>query len=179
MVAVRDVTENEIIISERALSFVPVQDAVRKTSNICSNCAAIILIPQHTCLQCYAVIYCSQECQLVDTRLHRFECPGFERNLWSLGIAHFAFRTMLRLVFFYFETYEDPPEVDNFRRLRSNLSEMGTIDLHPYAMVGGGGYLIYFLIFFTFIAHYIIIGRVHVIDLLSKLYKFVHEACIY
>lgn len=147
VVAAQDLIINDAIICERAFSFVPLSDAAsgQEWPNICSHCAGIILIARHICTDCYSVVYCNRSCQSADQRLHRFECPGFRRSIWqALGIAHLAFRTMLRLVFGRNEDGDDYNkddetkrlEVDAVTRLGTNFTKLKDTDLlHSYAMV--------------------------------------------
>lgn len=89
---------NEPIIREKAFAFVPIyndydEDAI---SYHCQNCAKTNCIP-FPCYVCMRVTYCSTSCMEQHKKIHKFECPGYQKsNIWmKIGIAHLAFRNFI------------------------------------------------------------------------------------
>lgn len=91
------IEKDEQIYSEKAFAFVPAysfndMDEIRYT---CQNCAQINCIP-FPCYECVRASYCSPACLAEHQLIHKYECVGYGKNLWSkLGNGHLAFRTFM------------------------------------------------------------------------------------
>lgn len=97
VVAGEKIKKNEAIFSERAFSFVPVYNDYdpNTISYHCQNCAKTNCIP-FPCYECVRSTYCGPACHEQHKPIHRFECPGYQKNLWvKIGIAHLAFRNFI------------------------------------------------------------------------------------
>lgn len=97
LVTEESIKENELIFCDSAFAFVPTYsynqtDAI---SYACQNCGVINCLP-FPCYSCARVSYCSTECLANHAWIHRYECVGHQKNLWTkLGIGYLAFRTFI------------------------------------------------------------------------------------
>lgn len=97
VVAGETIKKNEPIFSEKAFSFVPVYSDYNPNaiSYHCQNCAKTNIIP-FPCYECVRCSYCGPSCLEQHKPIHRFECAGYQKNLWvKIGIAHLAFRNFI------------------------------------------------------------------------------------
>lgn len=91
------IEENDPILQEKAFAFIPVcndytQNAV---SYHCQMCASTNSQP-FPCYKCCRASYCSPKCCEDHQPIHKFECVGYQKNLWrQIGIAHLALRNFL------------------------------------------------------------------------------------
>lgn len=61
----------------------------------CQNCAKTNCIP-FPCYDCARASYCSPLCGDQHKSIHKFECAGYQKNLWmKIGIAHLSFRNFI------------------------------------------------------------------------------------
>lgn len=97
IVAGEKIKKNESIFSERAFSFVPVYNDYDPNTILyhCQNCAKTNCVP-FPCYECVRATYCCPACLEQHKPIHRFECAGYQKNLWvKIGIAHLAFRNFI------------------------------------------------------------------------------------
>ncbi|KAG4071022.1 hypothetical protein HA402_001459 [Bradysia odoriphaga] len=91
------IKKDEPVFCEKAFSFVPyynhnVFDAI---SYNCQHCGKVNCLP-FPCYDCARATYCSPVCRADHEPIHKYECVGHQKNLWSkLGIGYLAFRTFL------------------------------------------------------------------------------------
>lgn len=92
------IKENERIYSEKAFSFVPAFDYNERTylnSYACQHCSQSNCLP-FPCYDCARASYCSPVCLANHWPIHKYECVGYQKNLWiKLGIGYLAFRTFI------------------------------------------------------------------------------------
>lgn len=105
MVAGEKIDSDEMIQREKAFAFVPcytnnknvddLQDEIATVDYLCQNCALTNCIP-FPCYGCSCASYCSPKCRDEHEPVHRFECVGYQMDLWrEHEIAHFAMRSLL------------------------------------------------------------------------------------
>lgn len=97
VVAQRPIAKDERIFSEQPFAFVPIhQYGMKKYFNMdCENCGLINIWP-FLCFHCRMASYCSPKCLEDHSPIHKYECPGNLRNLFSeIGIAHLSIRCLL------------------------------------------------------------------------------------
>ncbi|KAH8365180.1 hypothetical protein KR084_005095 [Drosophila pseudotakahashii] len=92
MVANEPVTKGQIIFSERASCFVPLEQRL-----ICQQCAASLMSAPIPCAKCHQrVVYCSRKCREAHSAIHRYECAAYQRDLLKLlGVSYLALRLVL------------------------------------------------------------------------------------
>nr|XP_017003266.2 SET and MYND domain-containing protein 4 [Drosophila takahashii] len=92
MVAKEPIAKGQIIFSERAACFVPLEQRL-----ICQQCAATLMSAPIPCSKCHQrVVYCSRKCREGHAAIHRYECPAYQRDLLKmLGVSHLALRLVL------------------------------------------------------------------------------------
>lgn len=92
MVAKEAIPQGQIIFSERASCFVPLEQRL-----ICQQCAATLMSAPIPCSQCHQrVVYCSRKCKKEHSPVHRYECAAYRRDLLKLlGVSHLALRLVL------------------------------------------------------------------------------------
>jgi hypothetical protein len=90
------IKKDEPIFVEKPFAFVPVHDGSKRITNVdCENCAASNIIP-FPCFHCGRASYCSPKCLENHENIHKYECVGYQKNLWyQIGIAHLSLRTLL------------------------------------------------------------------------------------
>lgn len=109
VVAGEAIKKNEPIFCEKAFSFVPVYNDYdpNAISYHCQNCAKTNCIP-FPCYECVRASYCSPSCLEQHKNIHKFECAGYQKNLWvKIGIAHLAFRNFIVGFFDAIELLDD------------------------------------------------------------------------
>ncbi|XP_031622222.1 SET and MYND domain-containing protein 4-like [Contarinia nasturtii] len=97
VVAGEDIKKEEIIFREKAFAFVPVYNDYHPDTILyhCQNCAKTNCIP-FPCNECVRATYCSPLCVERHKAIHKYECVGYQKNLWmKIGIAHLSFRNFL------------------------------------------------------------------------------------
>lgn len=97
VVAGEALKKNQQIYREKAFCFVPVYNDYdpNTISYHCQNCAKTNCIP-FPCYNCCRASYCSPSCSEQHKTIHKFECAGYQKNLWvKIGIAHLAFRNFI------------------------------------------------------------------------------------
>lgn len=97
MIATEPISTDDLIVKEKAFAFVPVLHKLEENpiELHCQNCAATNVIP-YPCHTCKTATYCGPACLSEHEKIHRFECNGYKKRLWSdVGIAQLALRTML------------------------------------------------------------------------------------
>lgn len=97
VVAGEKIKKNEPIFGERAYSFVSVYNDYdpNAISYHCQNCGKTNCIP-FPCYECVRCTYCCPASLEQHKPIHRFECAGYQKNLWvKIGIAHLAFRNFI------------------------------------------------------------------------------------
>lgn len=95
IVANEEIKPNEAIHTEQAFTMVPVADNVYL---ICTKCAKANINTSKLCYckLCFRTVYCGKSCFDSHAIEHKFECYGYQVELWEgLGIAHLAFRTLM------------------------------------------------------------------------------------
>lgn len=96
IVAGEEIKKNQLICQEKAFAFVPIYNDNK--SNIlyhCQNCAKTNCLP-FPCNECSRASYCSPICLKAHESIHKYECGGYQKNLWkNIGIAHLAFRNFI------------------------------------------------------------------------------------
>ncbi|XP_037049324.1 SET and MYND domain-containing protein 4-like [Bradysia coprophila] len=91
------IKQDEPVYFEKAFSFVPyynynVTDEIAYT---CQHCGKVNCLP-FPCYDCARASYCSPACRTHHEPIHKYECVGHQKNLWSkLGIGYLSFRTFL------------------------------------------------------------------------------------
>ncbi|XP_016967855.1 SET and MYND domain-containing protein 4 [Drosophila biarmipes] len=92
MVAKEPIAKGQIIFSERASCFVPLEQRL-----ICQQCAATLMSAPIPCPKCHQrVVYCSRKCRELHSAIHRYECAAYQRDLLKmLGVSHLALRLVL------------------------------------------------------------------------------------
>lgn len=154
IVAGEPIKKNDAIYREKAYAFVPVYGEYAEDTIIyhCQNCAKNNIIP-FPCYDCARASYCSIECLDQHKSIHRFECPGYQRNLWmKVGIAQLSIRCFLvgfadsigkmgdksttprKLVDKLTETKEKNFIYGDVLRLTTNLEKMRPEDLLDYVI---------------------------------------------
>lgn len=89
------IKQNTKILSEEAFAFVPVYDRQARIDFDCQNCASLNIIPI-PCHKCCRASYCSVKCLNDHIPIHKYECVGYNMNLWyGTGIAQLSIRTFL------------------------------------------------------------------------------------
>lgn len=91
------IKKNQPILRENAFAFVPVYNDYDPDSipYNCQNCAKINCTP-FPCIKCARATYCCLSCLDQHKPIHRYECVGYDKNLWmKIGIAHLAFRNFI------------------------------------------------------------------------------------
>ncbi|KAH8370226.1 hypothetical protein KR093_002683 [Drosophila rubida] len=93
MVATTAIKQGELIFTESAACFVPIE----QRSRICQQCATSLLCAPIPCPACHQrVVYCSRRCRQLHAAIHRYECAAYRRNLLGmLGVSHLALRLLL------------------------------------------------------------------------------------
>lgn len=155
VVAGEVIKKNEAIICEKAFSFVPVYNDYDPNTILyhCQNCAKTNCTP-FPCYECVRASYCSPVCLEQHKKIHKFECAGYQKNLWvKIGIAHLAFRNFIVGFFDCIEMLDDAevssPErilltlvgmneptfvYGDVLRLVTNFDKMDTSDILRYAL---------------------------------------------
>ncbi|KAI8036269.1 SET and MYND domain-containing protein 4 [Drosophila gunungcola] len=92
MVAKETISQGQIIFSERASCFVPLEQRL-----ICQQCAASLMSAPIPCSKCHQrVVYCSRKCREAHLAIHMYECAAYRRDLLKLlGVSHLALRLVL------------------------------------------------------------------------------------
>lgn len=97
VVAGENIERKQPIYREKAFSFVPVLADMdpNSISYNCQSCAKVNCIP-FPCCDCMRASYCSTQCVEQHKSIHRFECAGYQKNLWAkIGIAQLSLRTFI------------------------------------------------------------------------------------
>lgn len=97
VVAQKSISKNESIFSEKPFAFIPVHNyGLKKYFNSdCENCGLVNIWP-FLCLECRMASYCSPKCCESHKKIHKYECGGYQINLWfEIGIAHLSIRCLL------------------------------------------------------------------------------------
>lgn len=129
VVAGEPIKKNEAIFCERAFSFVPVYNDydTNSISYHCQNCAKTNCIP-FPCYECVRASYCSPICLEQHKPIHKYECVGYQKNLWvKIGIAHLAFRNFI-VGFFASIDMLDDAEVSSPERILLTLVGINNVD---------------------------------------------------
>lgn len=116
------IKKNELILCEKAFSFVPVYNDYdpNSISYHCQNCAKTNCTP-FPCYECVRASYCSPFCLEQHKSIHKYECNGYQKNLWvKIGIAHLAFRNFIVGFFDSIQMLEDA-EVSSPERILLTL----------------------------------------------------------
>ncbi|EDW02369.1 SET and MYND domain-containing protein 4 [Drosophila grimshawi] len=92
MIATKRLSEGDIIFTEQADCFVPIEQRL-----ICQKCAASLLCAPIPCPQCHQrVVYCSRRCRDLHKYIHSYECAAYRKDLLiMLGVSHLAMRLLL------------------------------------------------------------------------------------
>ncbi|XP_017045068.1 SET and MYND domain-containing protein 4 [Drosophila ficusphila] len=95
MVAQASIKQGQIIFSERASCFVPLEQRL-----ICQQCAASLMSAPIPCCKCHQrVVYCSRKCREAHLGIHKYECAAYGRDLLKLlGVSHLALRMLLAYI---------------------------------------------------------------------------------
>lgn len=156
VVAGENIKKNEPIFGERAFSFVPVYNEYDPNTILyhCQNCAKTNCYTPFPCYECVRSSYCHPTCLEQHKPIHRWECAGYQKNLWvKIGIAHLAFRNFITGFFDSIDALDDaevstPEEIvhtlvginrSDFQygdvlRLVTNFDKMDPIDTLRYAL---------------------------------------------
>lgn len=136
VVAKKPIKKDEPIFVEKPYAFVPVHDGSKRITNIdCENCALSNVIP-FPCCHCGRASYCSPKCLEKHEKIHKYECAGYQKNLWyQIGIAHLSIRTMLtgieqlirKIQGFDRQTFKNKPE-----KIFQHLEEICSQDYQDY-----------------------------------------------
>lgn len=130
VVAGEKIKKNEPIFEERAFSFVPVYNDydANSISYHCQNCAKTNCVP-FPCYDCVRCTYCGPACFEKHKPIHRFECAGYQKNLWlKIGIAHLAFRNFIVGFFDSIDALNDDAEVSSPEHILQTLIGMDQPD---------------------------------------------------
>ncbi|EDV58241.1 SET and MYND domain-containing protein 4 [Drosophila erecta] len=95
MVAKENISKGNVIFSERASCFVPLQQLL-----ICQQCAASLMSAPIPCPKCHQrVVYCSRKCREAHSAIHKYECAAYRKDLLKLlGVSHLALRLVLAYI---------------------------------------------------------------------------------
>ncbi|XP_033153270.1 SET and MYND domain-containing protein 4 [Drosophila mauritiana] len=95
MVAKEAISKGNVIFSERASCFVPLEQQL-----ICQQCAASLMSAPIPCPNCHQrVVYCSRKCRDAQSAIHKFECAAYRKDILRLlGISHLALRLLLTYI---------------------------------------------------------------------------------
>ncbi|XP_034103052.1 SET and MYND domain-containing protein 4 isoform X1 [Drosophila albomicans] len=93
MIATTALKKDELIFTEQAQCFVPIEQRL-----ICQQCAASLLCAPIPCPACHQrVVYCSRNCRQLHANIHIYECGAYRRNLLGMiGVSHLALRLLLK-----------------------------------------------------------------------------------
>ncbi|XP_064547966.1 SET and MYND domain-containing protein 4 [Drosophila montana] len=95
MVASQRIKQGELIFTEQAECFVPIERRL-----ICQQCAANLMCAPIPCTRCHQrVVYCSRRCRQLQASIHGYECAAYRRDLLHMcGPSHLALRLVLTYV---------------------------------------------------------------------------------
>lgn len=97
LVTAEGIKANQPIFCEKAFAFVPAYkyDDTDLIQYSCQCCAQVNCLP-FPCYDCARASYCTPLCLSHHESIHKYECIGYQKNLWiKLGIGHLAFRTFM------------------------------------------------------------------------------------
>lgn len=124
MVADREFNPGELIVDEKVM--LRTLESGNKYS-VCHHCFATLVVLKNPCPDCVSVIYCSNECQIIDMDMsHRFEC-GISGKLDRVHTG--ASRIGLRLFFYGLRLFYD--DMDKMMRF---CQTHGRTDSNPFTL---------------------------------------------
>lgn len=121
MVALDHIKRNDIIFTEHADCFVPIEQRL-----VCQACAASLLCAPIPCPECRQhVVYCSRRCRQMHVSIHKYECDAYRRDLFSiLGISQLAMRLVLTYLPQWLQQLKPSAKQTNGRKLWQELMSL-------------------------------------------------------
>ncbi|CAG5100453.1 Similar to SMYD4: SET and MYND domain-containing protein 4 (Homo sapiens) [Cotesia congregata] len=128
VIANESIQKGDVLFVEKPFAFVPLDNA---TSDIlCTHCCGLITDSAIPCRSCSSILYCSRECWMKSWSYHKFECSGYQSEIWKqIGIAHLALKSLLISV----ET-DDVTRFNDVEELVTNIDKLNSEDLIMYSV---------------------------------------------
>ncbi|KAG8035770.1 hypothetical protein G9C98_001426 [Cotesia typhae] len=136
VIANESIQKGDILFVEKPFAFVPLDNA---TSDIlCTHCCGLITDSAIPCRSCSSILYCSRECWMKSWSYHKFECSGYQSEIWKqIGIAHLALKSLLISV-----EMDDVTRFNDVEELVTNIDKLNSEDLIMYSVLIANGHAI-------------------------------------